>query len=76
MVWRKTSTPRISAIISSVSRSRSGWTRATWSFETITLPSAERRSSILCLVDLSASEGEVGKMVVRSEVYLYFDLVR
>lgn len=48
MVWRKTSTPRTSAIISSVSRSRSGWTRATWSLETITLPSAERRSSIRC----------------------------
>lgn len=49
IVWRNTSTPRTSAIISSVSRSRSGCTRATWSLETITLPRAERRSSILCL---------------------------
>lgn len=38
----------MSAMISSVSRSKSGWTRATWSFETMTLPRAERRSSILC----------------------------
>lgn len=34
-------------MISSVSRSRSGWTRAMWSFAAMTLPRAERRSSIL-----------------------------
>ena len=46
IVCLKTSTPKTSAMISSVSRSRSGWTRATWSLQQMTLPSADRRSSM------------------------------
>ena len=41
------STPRTSAIISSVDLSSSGWIRATWSLQAITLPSAESLSSTL-----------------------------
>jgi hypothetical protein len=43
-------------MISSVSRSRSGWIRATWSFVQMTLPSAERRSSMRWILTLSGSE--------------------
>lgn len=45
----------MSAIISSVSRSRSGWTSATWSLQHITLPRADNRSSIRCILTESGS---------------------
>ena len=56
IVWRKTSTPRTSAMISSVSRSISGWTKATWSFAQITLPNADNLSSIRCILTSSGIE--------------------
>mmetsp|Transcript_18663 Transcript_18663/g.63047 ORF Transcript_18663/g.63047 Transcript_18663/m.63047 type:complete len:217 (-) Transcript_18663:156-806(-) len=53
MVWRKTSTPRTSAMISSVCLSMSVWTRATWSLQEMQLPSADKRSSTRCTTTLS-----------------------
>ena len=40
LTCRKTSTPRTSAMISSVSWSISGWTRATWSLQAMQFPKA------------------------------------
>lgn len=42
--------------ISSVSRSRSGCTSATWSLQQMTFPSADNRSSILCILTVSGME--------------------
>ena len=41
--------------ISSVSRSRSGWTRATWSLQQITFPNADSRSSMRWILTVSGS---------------------
>jgi len=45
-----------SAYISSVSRSMSGCTSATWSLQHMTFPSADNRSSILCILTASGME--------------------
>ncbi len=56
MVVLKTSTCKISAIISSVSLSISVCTRATWSLQTMTFPRAESLSSTLFILTYSGIE--------------------
>ena len=52
----KTSTSKVSAIISSVSLSISVWTKATWSLQATTLPNAESLSSTLLTLIFSGIE--------------------
>lgn len=56
MVVLKTSTPSTSWIISSVSRSMSVCTRATWSLHAITFPRADKRSSTRFMRTVSGIE--------------------